>query len=200
MSLYILEFAGQARKIEWFLGSFLLPWNLLSLNLRDNMWWDSRRNANFARRGARVQKHGALLYFIDLRVRKIRNEASSCLEIFSRTLRVYYVSPGLPLLHLLDQHRDVVGSSAFPAGACTEPVRYPWGSIVELEVPPDKTPGLMTLHLHNTNVLQSITYAKSPYPLDISNMGQKNQCFRHEYGQSFQSAYLRSEGVSDSLS
>jgi len=30
-----------------------------------------------------------------------------------------------------------------------------------LEVPPDETPGLMTLQTHHTNVLQSITYAKS---------------------------------------
>jgi hypothetical protein len=37
-----------------------------------------------------------LLCFIDPRVRKIRNEASSCPGIFSRTLRFYYVasSPG----------------------------------------------------------------------------------------------------------
>ena len=37
-----------------------------------------------------------LLCFIDPRVRKIRNEASSCLGIFSRTLCFYYVasSPG----------------------------------------------------------------------------------------------------------
>jgi len=31
------------------------------------------------------------------------------------------------------------------------PVRYHWGSIVELEVPLDGTPGLMALHPHNTN-------------------------------------------------
>ena len=39
---------------------------------------------------------GMLLCFIDPRVRKIRNEASSCPGIFSRTLRFYYVasSPG----------------------------------------------------------------------------------------------------------
>ena len=41
------------------------------------------------------------------------------------------------------------------------------------EVPPDETPGLMTLHAHNTNVLQSITHAKSPYPPDRSNLGHK---------------------------
>jgi len=53
------------------------------------------------------------------------------------------------------------------------PVWYPWGSILELEVPPNQTPGLITLHPHNTNVFQSITYAKSPYPPGRSNPGQK---------------------------
>jgi len=111
-----------------------------------------------------------LLCFIDQRVRKIRNEASSCPGIFSRTLRFYYVasSPGSPLPHLLDGRRKLVGRSAIPARSCPGPVRYHWGSIVELEVPPDETPGLMTLQPHNTNVLQSITYAKSPYPPDRS--------------------------------
>jgi hypothetical protein len=118
---------------------------------------------------------GVLLCFIDPRVRKIRNEASSCPGIFSSTLRFYYVasSPGSPLPHLLDGHRKLVGCSAIPARSCPGPVRYLWGSIVELEVSPDGTPGLMTLHSHNTNVLQSITYAKSPYPPDISNTGGK---------------------------
>jgi len=117
-----------------------------------------------------------LLCFIDPRVRKISNEASSCPGIFSRTLRFYYVasSPGSPLTHLLDGHRKLVGRSAIPARSCPGPVRYHWGSIVELEVPPDETPGLMTLQPHNTDMLQSITYAKSPYPPDRSNSGQKN--------------------------
>jgi len=119
-----------------------------------------------------------LLCFIDPRVRKIRNEASSCPGIFSRTLRFYYVasSPGLPLPHLLDRHRKLVGRSAIPARSCPGPVRHHWGSIVELEVFPDETPGLMTFQAHNTNILQSITYAKSPYPPDRSNSGpgQKN--------------------------
>ena len=55
-----------------------------------------------------------LLCFIDPRVGKIRNEASSCPGIFSRTLRFYYVasSPGSPLPHLLDGHRKLVGCSA----------------------------------------------------------------------------------------
>ena len=120
-----------------------------------------------------------LFCFIDPRVGKIRNEASSCPGIFFRTLRFYYVasSPGSPLLHLLDRHRKLVGYSAIPARSCPGPVRYHWGSIVELEVPPDETPGLMTLHPHNTNVLQSITYAKSPYPPDRSNPGQKSNAF-----------------------
>jgi len=125
-----------------------------------------------------------LLCFIDPRVRKIRNEASSCPGIFSRTLRFYYVasSPGSPLPYLLERHRKLVGYSAIPARSYPGPVRYHWGSIVELEVPPDETPGLRTLHPHNTNVLQSITYAKSPYPPNRSNSGQKNWCFRHDYG------------------
>jgi len=120
-----------------------------------------------------------LLCFINPRVRKIRNEASSCPGIFSRTLRFYYVasSPGSPLPHLLDGHRKLVGCSAIPARSCPGPVRYHWGSIVELEVPSDETPGLMTLHPHNTNVLQSITYAKSPYPPDRSNPGKKTDAF-----------------------
>ena len=45
--------------------------------------------------GLKIQFNHAyyvLLCFIDPRVRKIRNEASSCLGIFSRTLRFYYVS------------------------------------------------------------------------------------------------------------
>ena len=39
-----------------------------------------------------VTVFGVLLCFIDPRVRKIRNEASSCPGIFSRTLRFYYVA------------------------------------------------------------------------------------------------------------
>ena len=109
-----------------------------------------------------------LLCFIDPRVRKIRNEACSFPGIFSRTLRFHYVasSPGSPLPHLFDGHRKLVGSSAIPARSSPGPVRYHWGSIVELEVPPDETPGLMTLHPHNTNVLHSITYAHHTHPTD----------------------------------
>jgi len=67
-----------------------------------------------------------LLCFIDPRVRKIRNEASSCPGIFSRTLHFYYVasSPGSPLPHLLDGHRKLVGRSAIPARSCPRPVMY----------------------------------------------------------------------------
>jgi len=81
-----------------------------------------------------------LLCFIDPRVRKIRNEASSCPGIFSRTLRFYYVasSLGSPLPHFLDGHRKLVGRSSIPARSCPGPVRYHWGGIVELEVPPDE--------------------------------------------------------------
>ena len=69
-----------------------------------------------ARRVGVVTSAGALLCFIDPRVRKIRNEASSCPGIFSRTLRFYHVasSPGSPLPHLLDGHRKLVGRSAIP--------------------------------------------------------------------------------------
>ena len=109
----------------------------------------------------------------------VLTRGSSCAGIFSRTLRFYYVasSPGSPLPHLLDGHRKLVGRSAIPERSSPGPVRYHWGSIVELEVPPDETPGLMTLKPHNTNVLQSITYAKSPYPPDRSNSGQKTNAF-----------------------
>jgi len=70
-----------------------------------------------------------LLCFIDPRVRKIRNEVSSCPGIFSRTLYFYYVasSPGSPLPHLLDRHRKLVGYSAIPARSYPGPVRYHWG-------------------------------------------------------------------------
>jgi len=117
-----------------------------------------------------------LLCFINPRLRKIRIEASSCPGIFSRTLRFYNVasSPSSPLPHLLDGHRKLVGFSAITARLCPGPVRYHRGSIVELEAPPDEMPGLMTLHPHDTNVLQSIMYAKSPYPPDRSNPGHKN--------------------------
>ena len=40
-----------------------------------------------------------LLCFIDPRVIKIRNEASSCPGIFSRTLRFYYVAPPVALFY-----------------------------------------------------------------------------------------------------
>jgi len=87
------------------------------------------------------------------------NETSSFPRIFPRTFRFNVASsPGSPLTHLLDGHGDIVGCCAIPASSCPGPVQYPWGSIIELKVPPDETPGLMTLHPHNTNVLQNITY------------------------------------------
>ena len=73
--------------------------------------------------------------------------------------------------------RKLVGRSAILARSCPGPVPYHWGSIIELEVPPNETPGWMTLHPHNTNVLQSITYAKSPYPPNKSNSGPKTNAF-----------------------
>ena len=50
--------------------------------------------------------------------------ASSCSGIFSRILLFYYdaSSPGSPLPRLLDEHRDIVGSSAIPASSCPKPV------------------------------------------------------------------------------
>ena len=73
-----------------------------------------------------VSSLAVLLCFIDQRVRKIRNEASTCPGIFSRTLRFYYVtsSPGSPLPHLFDGHRKLVGRSAIPARSCPRPVMY----------------------------------------------------------------------------
>ena len=118
-----------------------------------------------------------MLCFIDPRVRKIRNKASKCPGIFSKTLHFYYVatSPGSPLLHLLDGHRKLIGCSAIPARSCPGPVSLSLRKYykVWLEVPPDETPGLTTIQPHNTNVLQSITYFKLPYPPDTSNPGQK---------------------------
>jgi len=70
----------------------------------------------------------------------------------------------------------------------SDPSWQAWGSIIELKLPPDETPGLMRLHPYNTNVLQSITYAKSPYPPDIFNTGPKTWCVWNKYGLSFQTA------------
>jgi len=134
-------------------------------------WFEAATQLTRQVQQKRTQVVFVLLCLTDPRVRKIRNKASSCPGIFSRTLRFYYVtsSPGSPLPHLLDGHRKFVGNSAISARSCTGPVRYRWGSIVELEVPPDETPGLMTLNDHNTNILQSITHAKSPNLPDRSN-------------------------------
>jgi len=116
--------------------------------------------------------------FIKPRVRKNRNEAFNCPGIFSRTLRFYYVatSPGSPLPHLLDGHRKLVGSSEISARSCPGQVRYNWGSIVEYRrvvSSSRRNARIDDTTLHNTNVLQSITYAKSPYPPDRSNPGHK---------------------------
>jgi len=86
----------------------------------------------------------------------------------------------------LTDTEKLVGCSVIPARSCPGPVWYPWGSIEELEMPPGETPGLMTFHPHNTNILQSVTYDKSsyllqsvtydksPYLPDRSNPGQEN--------------------------
>ena len=73
----------------------------------------------------------ALLCFIESRVRKIKNEASSHLRIFC--IPLYYVasSPGSPLPHLLVGHKKFVGSSAIPARSCPGRARYPWGSVCQ---------------------------------------------------------------------
>jgi len=71
--------------------------------------------------------HVVLLCFIHQRVRKIRNKASSCAGIFSKTFRFHYVarSPSSPLPHLLNGHRELVGYSAIPTSSCAGPVQYP---------------------------------------------------------------------------
>jgi len=69
-----------------------------------------------------------LLCFIDPRLRNIKNKASSCPGIFSRTLHFYVASsPGSLLPYLLDGLRKLVGRSAIPARSCPGPVRYHWG-------------------------------------------------------------------------
>ena len=86
-------------------------------------------------------QHRVLLCFIDLRVGKISNEASSCPGISSRTLRFYYVagSPGSPLPYLLDGHRKLAGYTAMiPARSCPGPVRYHWGRRYSYNEPLDK--------------------------------------------------------------
>jgi len=55
-------------------------------------------------------------------------------------------SPGSPLPHLLDGHRKLLGCSAISTRLCPGPVRYHWAGIVELQVSPDETPGLMTFN------------------------------------------------------
>jgi len=88
-------------------------------------------------------------------------------------------SPGSLLPHLpsFDAHRKLVGCSAIPARSCLGPVVYTWGSIVELEVPPEKTPGLMTLHPPNTNVLQSTRMLSHHTHLTYSIWDKKSNAF-----------------------
>ena len=86
--------------------------------------------------------------FINPRVRKIRG-----LQLPFLFCDHVASSPDSPLPHLLDRHRKLVASCAIPARSCPGPVRYHWGSIVELDVPPDETSGLRTLHPHNTKFL-----------------------------------------------
>ena len=136
-----------------------MPWDLLQNNplLLCHSLLDSSCPGIFSRTLVSFLSFlSVLLCFVIPRVRKIKSEASSCLGIFFRTLRFYYVtnSLSLPLPHLLDGHGKLVGCSAIPARSSPGPVRYHWGSMVELEMPPDETPGLMTIHAHNTNVLQ----------------------------------------------
>jgi len=138
--------------------TFHHPWDHKSLSKRDdsilyvpisavifNFSTKSKRETIWHKmsyeRGRFSKSSLVLLCFIDPRVRKFRNEASSCPGIFFSTLSFYYVarSPGSPLPHLLDGHRKLVGRSAIPARSCPGPVRYHWGRIVELEVPPDET-------------------------------------------------------------
>ena len=95
-----------------------------------------------------------LLCFIDPRVRKIRNEASSCPGIFSRTLRLYYVasSPGSPLPHLLDGHRKLVGRSAIPAVLCTHIQIHMCRDLVHLPVDSSGPPGVSSRPLGSHHI------------------------------------------------
>jgi len=77
-------------------------------------------------------------------------------------------SPGSRLPHLLDGHRKLVGSSVNLVRSCPGPVRYHWGSIVELEVPPDErqdwrhsTPTTPTYY-KSSHMLNHHTHPKDP--------------------------------------
>ena len=115
---------GAPAEFECSLRVFALP---PSLGAPAEFWHSSRVWA--LRRASchvgRPVTEPVLLCFIDPRVtvRKIRNEASSCLGIFSSTLRFYYVasSPGSPLPHLLDGHKKIVGCSAIPVRSYFSP-------------------------------------------------------------------------------
>jgi len=117
-----------------------------------------------------------LLCFIDPRVRKIRNEAPVALESFT-VLFSFSLSLAPPVhpspIFLTDTENlydPVYSSKVMPRTISVFLEKY-------REVPPDETSGLMTLHPHSTNVLHSITCAKSPYLPDRSNLGQKNNAF-----------------------
>ena len=100
-----------------------------------------------------------LLCFIDQRVRKIRNEASSCPDIFSRTLRFYYVasSPGSVFLSkrqkfwhqflgklTFEQHFRLLHLSFLPARVqrqfSAKVLCHPWHLICTLYTPKERLP------------------------------------------------------------
>ena len=93
-----------------------MPWDLLQNNplLLCHSLLDSSCPGIFSRTLVSFLSFlSVLLCFVIPRVRKIKSEASSCLGIFFRTLRFYYVtnSLSLPLPHLLDGHGKLVGCS-----------------------------------------------------------------------------------------
>jgi len=114
-----------------------------------------------------------LLCFIDPRVRKIRNEASSCPGIFSRTLYFYYVasSRGSPLPHLLDGHRKLVGRSAIPTRSLCVALFY-WTEGEEVKKRGLQLPWDL---LQNSSLLQPI-----PLGVTFSNVVSKAQSSKLE--------------------
>jgi len=91
-------------------------------------FWQNRHSMYTDQEGGGLIFEGKQVYvvccfvFIDLRVKQVRNNASSCPWNLFRTLRFYYVasSPGSPLPHFFDGHRKLVGSSAIPARSCPD--------------------------------------------------------------------------------
>ena len=72
---------------------------------------------------------GFWICFIDPRVRKIKNEASNCPGIFSRTPRFYDVdscSPGSPLPRHFSEifHSRISSSCSWPIRSCRKCVNY----------------------------------------------------------------------------